>query len=78
MTCVIWCTIDVSFIFVVGWVPWVSGGGGGGVRIDKSARKERHEKWAGIRYINYACLRNAAFPWALSHFSAIRRASSRA
>jgi len=26
-SCVMWCTSDVSFIFIVGWVFWVSGMG---------------------------------------------------
>lgn len=42
-----WCTNDVSFIFVVEWVSWVSGerGGQGGLKIEenKSARKKWHE-----------------------------------
>ena len=80
-----WCTNDVSFIFVVEWggVGYRMRGDGGlemGYEIEenKLARKRWEENGAKNRSIDYPLLRKAAFPWALSHFWAIRVASSRA
>ena len=51
-----WCTNDVSFIFVVEWVSWVSGerGGQGGLKIEenKSARKKWHENGPKSKYLS--------------------------
>jgi len=39
ITCMMWCTNDVSFIFVVEWVSWIMGEG-----ILKSRRESRQER----------------------------------
>lgn len=41
IVCVMWCTSDVSFVFVVGWMFWVSGMGR---KLERSRKRCRQEK----------------------------------